>query len=580
MPESLRALKRRFYKTLDGFNTSADASSTLSARERLQALNQELKLPPHQRATKRLRPSPSSRSLDINRFARYAEHNKSGDSLLVRKVPETPEEGEREGFAEKHVPVFAPQSQEAFFERLRSFASVSLWHPKPERVGELEWAKRGWSCAGVNVVQCKRGCEARVRVELDGGEDVGGGVEEREGQGYGDRVREAEEEAEEEDLEVEVLKRQIVEGHDEGCLWRGHVCYEGIYRLKLTQAAVWQRELRERFETLMELRDTLEEFAVKPAERMHKELWSGQENLTTEQLLDELTGSVIPAPISTVDEGDEAPAASAALAHRVKALTIALHGWTATKTANNALLACPACFQRVGLWMYSSQKSSSDQTPSSASNPATTTDPNDDSSSHDTEPTPAVDLNQLHRDYCPYTNPTTQNEPGDWNTWTGIEVLHQVLENHVRQQQRRRKREAAEERRAFRHSTRGPSTPGNDDDNDDDESDEEGVERDEQGFVIPQLPTPEQKAARDAKDVELQGRLRRIKKMFSMTRKPKDRAAARSAERSGLPGNLGGLSRQGSVFSGVGSERQGSVVGSDRPRLLPVTPSGRMGESG
>ncbi|GAB7363430.1 hypothetical protein MBLNU230_g3706t1 [Neophaeotheca triangularis] len=562
MPESLASLKRKFYKSLDQFTSASQPStdispttsnSHLSARERLQTLTEELKRPPSERATKRLRPSPSNRSLNSSRVTRYA----SKQDTLPRKIPSRltsprrQEEGGEVVGTERVIPAFAPQSQDSFLARLKTFASVSQWHPKPEVLCEVEWAKHGWACVGVNTVQCKRGCEARVRVELEGrGGDGGDEAEDVDEEGdraqeIRERAREAEEEAEEEDVEVEVLKRQIIEGHGQDCLWRRHSCHDDIYRLRLTQMAVWQKELRERFLALLEFGDTLMEFEIKTTERTHRELYSGQEALTMGQVLAELPNSVVPAATST-EEGEDSTSSSIPQ-RREKALTIALHGWSATTTSDNALLACPACFQRIGLWMYTSQAESTK-----------TNDPSD------PDTPPSVDLQQLHRDYCPYTNPRTQNETGDWKTWSGVEVLHQVVENFARQQQRRRHREAVEERRSLRRST-GPATPRQNNTTDDDEDYEDDdnltpITRDEDGYTVPRLQTPEQKAASVAKDDELMGRMRRIKRMFSMTRKSKDRGVKGKGSAGSLAGG-GGDSRRGSVAtggSGLGSSRAGS----------------------
>lgn len=68
--------------------------------------------------------------------------------------------------APKPLPNYAPWSQEQFLARLRSFADIKLWTPKPDAISEVEWAKRGWMCEGINTVTCKGGCERRLVVAL------------------------------------------------------------------------------------------------------------------------------------------------------------------------------------------------------------------------------------------------------------------------------------------------------------------------------------------------------------------------------------------------------------------------------
>jgi hypothetical protein len=112
-------------------------------------------------------------------------------------------------------PYYQPYSQEQFLGRLRTFADVRKWTNKPDAIGEVQWAKRGWSCDIWNAVACKGGCEQRVvvklrpkRKDMDGkeiemSEDMAGDIDE----GL-----------------VEKYREMIVEGHSEDCLWRRRGC--------------------------------------------------------------------------------------------------------------------------------------------------------------------------------------------------------------------------------------------------------------------------------------------------------------------------------------------------------------------
>jgi hypothetical protein len=118
---------------------------------------------------------------------------------------------------------FQPYSQEQFLERLKTFANVKKWTSKPDAIGEVEWAKRGWSCDLWNTVACKGGCEQRVAI----------------------RLRPKRKDANEKDIEmsedlafdvdeslVEKYKGLIVDGHHEDCLWRKRGC-QGMHLYKL-----------------------------------------------------------------------------------------------------------------------------------------------------------------------------------------------------------------------------------------------------------------------------------------------------------------------------------------------------------
>lgn len=110
---------------------------------------------------------------------------------------------------------YAPYSQEQFLARLKTFADVKLWTMKPDKISEVEWAKRGWVCEGWNKVACLGGCGKRLVVklmpkrkdkngkEIDFSEDFEVGTE---------------------DGLVEKYQDLIVTGHEEGCLWRRMGC--------------------------------------------------------------------------------------------------------------------------------------------------------------------------------------------------------------------------------------------------------------------------------------------------------------------------------------------------------------------
>lgn len=50
--------------------------------------------------------------------------------------------------------------------RLGTFQEITDWTPKPERVSEVEWAKRGWVCHGKETVRCLL-CHRELVVKLN-----------------------------------------------------------------------------------------------------------------------------------------------------------------------------------------------------------------------------------------------------------------------------------------------------------------------------------------------------------------------------------------------------------------------------
>lgn len=63
-------------------------------------------------------------------------------------------------------PKYAPWDRAAFLKRLESFRSVTDWTPKPAKVNEVEWAKRGWICKGWERVRCEL-CDVEILVKLN-----------------------------------------------------------------------------------------------------------------------------------------------------------------------------------------------------------------------------------------------------------------------------------------------------------------------------------------------------------------------------------------------------------------------------
>jgi hypothetical protein len=51
-------------------------------------------------------------------------------------------------------PKYCPTDRAELLKRLVTFQELTGWTPKPDRVNEVEWAKRGWICSGKEKVRC------------------------------------------------------------------------------------------------------------------------------------------------------------------------------------------------------------------------------------------------------------------------------------------------------------------------------------------------------------------------------------------------------------------------------------------
>lgn len=123
--------------------------------------------------------------------------------------------GQQQSGTPRKAANYQPYSQEQFLARLKTFADVKKWTNKPDVLGEVEWAKRGWSCDSWNTVACKGGCEKRLVVRLR--------AKRKDGQG---RELDMSEDlsAEIDKALVEKYQEFIVDAHEEDCLWRKRGC--------------------------------------------------------------------------------------------------------------------------------------------------------------------------------------------------------------------------------------------------------------------------------------------------------------------------------------------------------------------
>lgn len=107
-------------------------------------------------------------------------------------------------------PRYCPGDRDQLIRRLATFQELTDWTPKPDRVNEIEWAKRGWVCHGKELVRCIL-CNKELVVKLNRKEVDGKEVP----------VLVA---SEIEDALVQKYVELIIDSHSEDCPWRKHGC--------------------------------------------------------------------------------------------------------------------------------------------------------------------------------------------------------------------------------------------------------------------------------------------------------------------------------------------------------------------
>ncbi|KAI9687409.1 MAG: hypothetical protein M1820_010463 [Bogoriella megaspora] len=374
MAMAISTTKRKFDKLLENF--SYDSPSSIRSVSHLNGSTTSLSSsetptqdtsPP---AAKRLRGSPKSiRELAQERLA--AKRAAAAAAAIAAT--------EGTILTEKRQPNYVPWSQEAFLARLKTFADVKLWTPKPDAISEVEWAKRGWRCDGeggaINTVACKGGCEKRVSVRLRPKRKDAEGNTIEGSEDYSVDVDEA---------LVEKYKELLAGGHEEECHWRKAGCKADIYYLPLARPSYWQTGLKVRYESLVKIGSQLPERTSTP---------EGSEDV--DKLIEKL-----PKDFFGTDKPQQA------------AVKFALYGWKAESIGKTALVGCPHCFSRVALWMYKRNEEKLLE--------------------GDGDDSFLLNVADSHRDYCPWRNGKSQASPGVLEGMTGWQVLQRMIKTSRR----------------------------------------------------------------------------------------------------------------------------------------------------
>ncbi|KAI9733930.1 MAG: hypothetical protein M1834_002585 [Cirrosporium novae-zelandiae] len=304
---------------------------------------------------------------------------------------------------ERKNPSFAPWDRSQFLNRLETFRQVHQWAPKPDAVNEVQWAKRGWRCVGVERVGC-HACGRVVVLKLES--------KERKGKKEDVEIADEEWSANVEDQLVRRYSKMIISEHDQNCLWRRRGCDDSIYRLPLVQASTSIPALRKRYDSLLKISRELPSNASLP------------ENINLSLILRSLPEDFFNDPGNEITQGGLATnngKHSSKLRINEVAFALALFGWDPEPGEVEGLVSCKACFRRLGLWLFRPRsKKHGDAWPNE----------------EDTDPVMSrLDVTQ-HRDYCPWINAISQNggpSPGKVLSTTeslcGWKILIQVLEN-------------------------------------------------------------------------------------------------------------------------------------------------------
>ncbi|KAK3692084.1 copper-exporting ATPase-like protein [Podospora appendiculata] len=379
-------------------------------------------------------------------------------------------------------PKYCPGDRDQLVRRLATFQELTDWTPKPDKVNEIEWAKRGWVCQGKERVKCTL-CSRELNVKLNRKEVDGKEIS----------VLIASEIAQ---SVVDMYTELIVTSHAEDCLWRKKGCADSLLRLPLPNAKQALDGLRQRYDELCGRKDFLPyEFNLRLPP-----------TLDIDTVLSYLPSTFFTNPPPPVNKA--LPADSTPTAPNRSALALAVLGWQGLSNPrigpvpNSA--SCHTCLRRLGLWMFKSKEV-------------------DPQTGEVLVPAPMDHLDPLreHRFFCPWKNGAAQRNSGSKplangeEDKTGWEILVEVLKNDAFIRQRnalahsRSKSNLLPQNRSAAGGADNGSTP---------QTPERPTTA--HGRVLGSAAAaddgePEDEEARKKKDQAMMSRLRRVKSLFN-----------------------------------------------------------------
>ncbi|KAM3465150.1 hypothetical protein BB8028_0003g10310 [Beauveria bassiana] len=362
---------------------------------------------------------------------------------------------------------YCPGDREQLLRRLASFQEITSWTPKPDRVGEVEWAKRGWVCHGKERVRCAL-CHKELVVKLNRKEQDGKEVS----------VLIA---SEIEEALVEKYAELIVSSHQPDCLWKKRGCDDSLLRISFSNSSSTLESLRQRYDELCSRQSFLPyEFNIRLPE-----------DLVLDTVLKQLPENFFTHP-------PPATAATTGQTPNRAALALALTGWQGLSNVRIGAVpnsaSCHTCQRRLGLWMFKSKEV--------------------DENGKVLVPAAMDHLDPIreHRFFCPWKNPEAQSRVGatgkdaQVTAWMSLlQMLKNESELRSIYQGHHRKSLAGQAPPVPEKDNVNPSTPQK----------AVPVLLEPMSNASAKTTAPElDEADRDAKDKERWARLRKVKSLF------------------------------------------------------------------
>jgi hypothetical protein len=159
--EAMNATKRKFNALLSGIGNKSTTS--LSSKEVNNASQTDLTTTTGADSHTKKRRISDSNSISSQNISQIKSR------LLAKPSAAMPHKKSASLAAaaqDTEIPKYAPWDRTEFLKRLKSFSNITDWTPKPARVNEVEWAKRGWVCQKFERVRCSL-CNVEILVKLN-----------------------------------------------------------------------------------------------------------------------------------------------------------------------------------------------------------------------------------------------------------------------------------------------------------------------------------------------------------------------------------------------------------------------------
>ena len=231
MPVALSTTKRKFHKLLDSISNASNTALVPQGDTKSNASTTTLQSPLESPAKKPRILRPVSALVTATKPVSRPQVRASSTSSTPRVESSMPVV-----IHPQDPPNFAPWDKAQFLKRLETFRHVDKWHGKPEKINEVHWAKRGWSCVGRDTVRCVGGCSKELVIKLEndpGQESTKSNGPEVEEQGNEEEWREKAQEQ-----LIETYADRVVSGHAISCLWRKRGCDGVIWDIKVDLKAL------------------------------------------------------------------------------------------------------------------------------------------------------------------------------------------------------------------------------------------------------------------------------------------------------------------------------------------------------